>query len=161
MSPLFCLSIFSNRFCLTYIIAVIFHIKVYHCKIDKPLARLMKLKWKKTQITNIRNGSDTTTDAVAIKKIIQGLPWWFSGKESTLQCRGTHVRSLLRELRSHMPQLLSSCASTRACMPQTTEPMRPGAWASQLERSPRATTKSPHALTKIPHAATKTRHSQK
>ena len=34
-----------------------------------------------------------------------------------------------------MPQLLSSCASTRACVQQTTEPTCPGACAPQLERS--------------------------
>ena len=33
-----------------------------------------------------------------------------------------------------MPQLLSSHASTRAYVPQTTEPMHPGAHVPQLER---------------------------
>ena len=49
-----------------------------------------------------------------------------------LPMQGMRVRSLVRELRSHMPrgneacvpQLVSLCASTRARMPQTTEPMR-------------------------------------
>ena len=39
-----------------------------------------------------------------------GLPWWSSGKESAFQCR----RSLVGELRSHMPRgLLSPRSTTR------------------------------------------------
>ena len=38
------------------------------------------------------------------QELLQGLPWWSSGKESSLQCWGKWVWSLVRELRSHMPR---------------------------------------------------------
>ena len=72
-----------------------------------------------------------------LRTAIQGLPWWSSGKESAFQCRGrefdlrSHVQ---RGNEAHVPQLLSSCASTRepACSklqsPRALEP------APQLER---------------------------
>ena len=79
-----------------------------------------------------------------------------------LQMQGTRVRSLVGELRSHMPW-----SNYWACVPQleslhaaTTEPTCSGAHTLQLERSPHTTTKSPHATTNIPSAATKTQHSQ-
>ena len=61
--------------------------------------------------------------------------------------QGMWVPPLVRELRSHMPwgsescmpQLLSSRASTRAHVLQTTEPTGPGACTPQLERE------NPHA----------------
>ena len=34
-----------------------------------------------------------------------GLLWWPSGRDSMLPMQGAWVRSLVRELRSHMPQL--------------------------------------------------------
>ena len=36
--------------------------------------------------------------------IAWGLPWWSSGKESAFPMQGMLVRSLVRELRSHMPR---------------------------------------------------------
>ena len=68
---------------------------------------------------------------------------------------GTRVRSLLRELRSHMPWGKWACV-LHLLSPHTTttEPTRSGAHEPQLERSPRNATKRPHATTK-------TRHSQK
>ena len=79
---------------------------------------------------------------------------------------------------TQVPQLLSSHASTRACMLQTTEPMCSGACTPQLEkrkptrhnqgevqvpqrRAHVLQQKILHASMKIPHAATKTQHSQK
>ena len=71
-----------------------------------------------------------------------GLPWWSSGKESTFQCRG-HGSIPGRGIEiPHAAGQLSPRATTielvrlreRAHMPQTTEPMRPGARAPQLER---------------------------
>ena len=37
-----------------------------------------------------------------LKIVCLGFPWWSSGWESSLQCRGTWVHSLVGELRSHM-----------------------------------------------------------
>ena len=76
--------------------------------------------------------------------------------------QGVRVRSLVGKLRSHVPwgnwartpQLLSSRTSTRARVPQTTEPTCPEARTPQLERSLGAAAKSLHATTK-------TRRSQK
>ena len=57
-----------------------------------------------------------------------------------LPMRGMKVQSLVRELRSHMPQ------GNKALEPQTTEPTHFGGRVPQW---------------RIPDAATKTRHSQK
>ena len=92
--------------------------------------------------------------------------------------QGTRVRSLVGELRSHMPQgKLSPSATTtelarlnqRAHMPQTTEPTCSGAHSPQLEREkpthhneePALQRKIPHTAMKTPRAAIKTQHSQK
>ena len=37
-----------------------------------------------------------------IKYMNHGLPWWSSGYDSALPLQGVQVRSLVRELRSHM-----------------------------------------------------------
>ena len=39
-------------------------------KIDKPLARLIKKKREKTQINNIRNEKEVTTDTAEIQRIM-------------------------------------------------------------------------------------------
>ena len=90
-----------------------------------------------------------------------------------LPIQGTRVRSLVRQLRSHMPQGNLSLHTA------STEPVCSGAHAPQLE-SPYAATpepvssrartlqqracmpqqKIPHAATKIPWATTKTQSSQ-
>ena len=107
-----------------------------------------------------------------------GLPWWSSGKESALQyrghgfdpwsgnkdptCRGATKPARHNYWAPHLNEI--------ACVPQTTEPMRSGVCAPQLEReslhtttkSPRTTTKNiTHASSKIPRAATKMQHRQK
>ena len=57
------------------------------------------LKWK--------IGQSVHKEVIEIKKkkIRQGLSWWSSGYNSMLPMQGAEVRSLVRELRSHMPQL--------------------------------------------------------
>ena len=47
------------------------------------------------------------------KEIRQGLSWWFSGYDSMLPMQGAEVRSLVRELRSHMPQTKSLHATIK------------------------------------------------
>ena len=40
----------------------------------------------------------------AFKNTLQGLSWWSSGYDTVLPVQGERVRSLVGELRSHMPQ---------------------------------------------------------
>ena len=40
-------------------------------KIDKPLARLIKIKRERTQINKIRNEKEITTDSTEIQRIIR------------------------------------------------------------------------------------------
>ena len=37
-----------------------------------------------------------------MKETEEGLPWWPSGKDSVLPMQGAQVRSLVKELRSHL-----------------------------------------------------------
>ena len=117
-----------------------------------------------------------------------GLPWWSSGKESTLQCRvwGFDLWSGNQDPTCYgatkpghhnywapVPQLESLCAiNYRAHVlwnprTTTTEPTCPEASAPQREtpapqwRACVPQWKIPHASKKIPRAATKTRYSPK
>ena len=115
----------------------------------------------------------------ALKWLEKGLPWWSSGRESAFQCwgHGFDPWSGNWDLTCH-GATKPACHNYWACMPQwespcavnyrvhalwtlcttTTEPMRPGACAPQLEReNPHATTREKPVLQqKIPHASRKT-----
>ena len=69
------------------------------CGLNTPIKRQRLPDWMKKHDPNIGCLQDTH-----FKYKKTGLPWWSSGKESALQCRGQGVRSLVRELRSHMLQ---------------------------------------------------------
>ena len=72
----------------------------------------------------------------------QGLPWWYSGKESTFQFRGTGLIPGRETKIPHAAGQLSLHLHERAHVPQTTEPTRPGARGPQVERE------NPHATTR-------------
>ena len=73
---------------------------------------------------------------------ISGTSSWPSGEESAFQCRGqgfdpgsgTNIPHATWQLSPHTTTTELAGLNRRACMPQTTEPMCPGACASQLER---------------------------
>ena len=55
-----------------------------------------------------------------LKIPVKGLPWWSSGYDSTLPMQGAWVRSLVGELRSHIPcvvwpkkKIKNSCEAAR------------------------------------------------
>ena len=66
-----------------------------------------------------------------IKKnfFFMGLPWWYSGQESTCQCRGHEFDPWSRKI-PHSMERLSPCATTteicvpRACPPQQEKPLQ-------------------------------------
>ena len=95
-----------------------------------------------------------------------GLPWWFSGKESTCQCRGPWFDSWSGEISCFLEQL-SLCTTTEPMLysphAATTEASVPYALSSALQseaHSPQLDS-SPHSLQlQKAHAATKTQHSQ-
>ena len=101
------------------------------------------------------------------KQRLSGLPWWSSGKESALQCRGrgsipgqgTKIPHAAGQLSPRATTTELACASTRAHVPPPTEPTSSGTHTTtreekthtpQLERSLCNTTTSPHAATKDP-----------
>ena len=46
------------------------------------------LKWKEEKELAEYKNKNIDRSQVILKKQLQGLPWWSSGKESPLQCRG-------------------------------------------------------------------------
>ena len=71
--------------------------------------------------------------------------------------RGTKIPHATGQLSPHATTTELAHLSERAHVPQTTEPMRSGAHAPQLEREkPVHHSKEPASQRKIPHAATKT-----
>ena len=64
--------------------------------------------------------------------MVKNLPY-NAGDAGLILGQGTKIPHATRQL-SHMPRLLSSHTSTRAHVPQATEPTHPGAYAPQPER---------------------------
>ena len=95
-----------------------------------------------------------------ITKMLTGLPWWHSGKESTCQCRGHGFEPWSGKI-PHATEQLSLCATTteacapRSCAPQQEKSLQWEARAPQWRVAPRAATRE------SPHAAMKTQSSQK
>ena len=76
------------------------------------------------------------------KKTLSGLPWWSmvknppsnAGDAGSVPGRGTKIPHATGQLSLCVPTTEVTCLNERACVPQTTEPMLPGARAPQLER---------------------------
>ena len=108
----------------------------------------------------------------SIKSTLQGLPWWSSGKESTLQSKdagsipgqGTKIphapgQLSLRATTTELPHLNQSPCATNYRVHGLWNPCATTREKPAHHKAPQG--KIPHASTKIPHAATKTQHSQK
>ena len=54
-------------------------------KIDKPLARLIKIKREKTQINRIRNEKKVTTDTAEIQRIMRDYKQLYANKMDNLE----------------------------------------------------------------------------
>ena len=54
-----------------------------------------------------------TSEEACPRRQEEGLPWWSSGQDSALPMQGTWVQSLVRELRSCVPQLKTLSAATK------------------------------------------------
>ena len=77
-------------------------------------------------------------------------PPYNAGDMGSIPGQGTKIPQDAGQLSPRATSTELACLNERGCMPQTTEPTCPGAWAPQLERSPSATMKSPCAAKKRP-----------
>ena len=101
---------------------------------------------------------------------MEGLPWWFSGKESACQCRRHELAPWSGKI-SHAAEQLSLCATvlspcSRAGGAAATEPTSCQRLTSSRPRAGAPQQEKPHweawALQqRVALAATKTQHSQK
>ena len=66
------------------------------------------------------SGSFVVFAVLLLLKVIKGLTWWSSGYDFMLPMQGARVRSPVRELRSHIPQLSPRAATRETYAPQRT-----------------------------------------